>query len=151
MGCPFAVLFLPSGDCRGKSMRGSSFCPAQDGEPPGRSSLNCWRCWAGRRCSCNHSHSGIYAGHHGGITVGKIECHHLTREGVEGVNRIAHVDEGGPWTAQQLRQAFPFDQTPKYRSATGIAYLAARLASKLPIWEWKRCSRRRDRHGNEPT
>ena len=54
----------------------------------------------------------------------------------------------GDWMAQQLREAFPFDQVP---CATVIASSAATSPNKSETWGWKKCFRRPGRRGTEPT
>src|SRR5262249_5321004 len=51
------------------------------------------------------------------------------------------------WTAQQLREAFPFDQVPKYLLRDRDRIFGAEFSKQVA---WRRCWRRRDHHGNEP-
>ena len=48
---------------------------------------------------------------------------------------------------QQIREAFPWEQTPRYVIRDRDAIYGKDVAAIPEIWEWRKCSRRHDRPG----
>jgi putative transposase len=70
--------------------------------------------------------------------------------------RILHFNvtthPSAEWTGQQLREAFPFDQLPRYLLRDrAIGSSAMTSGDRCATWASTKCCPRRDPHGREPT
>jgi hypothetical protein len=54
------------------------------------------------------------------------------------------------WTAQQMREAFPWDDTPRYLLRDRDRIFGKDFVDQVKAWASNRCFRRRGRHGSVP-